>query len=152
MNTYHTPVAEAQLRLLAGGSIASAKPMSALHTGGAVKVATTVFAMPEGVAANDRIAVCTIPKGAKVLPLLSYVVSEGLLVACSLSLGTVDVPAKWMTTIDVKLPGMNSCKAISGIIANDVKEAPTVVYATITGTPVAQAGQRLFFQVAYAIQ
>ena len=52
--------------------------LAAIHTRAGVHVATAEFTMTASVAADDLIAICNVPCGARVLPQLSHIISEGV--------------------------------------------------------------------------
>ena len=145
MATYQTVIAEKQLAL------ADRTGLPAIHTGAGVHVATAEFIMPASLAADDLIAICNVPCGARVLPQLSHVVSEGV-GTLQLTVGTKEAADAFSASLTVTAAGTYQLTKGSQAVSTGPVDAVTMVYAKAGGTPAVTAGKKLVFAIAYGIQ
>lgn len=151
MATLKTNIAEKQIALADRTGLATVPQLAAIHTGAGVHVATAEFEMPASVAAGDLIAICNVPCGARMLPQLSHIISEGV-GTLQLTVGTQDVADAYSASLTVTAAGTYQLAKGSQAVSIKPMEATTMLYAKVGGTPAVTAGKKLVFSIAYGIQ
>ena len=151
MATYQTVIAEKQLALADRTGLPTVPQLAAIHTGAGVHVATAEFTMPASLAADDLIAICNVPCGARVLPQLSHVISEGV-GTLQLTVGTKEAADAFSASLTVTAAGTYQLTKGSQAVSTGPVDAVTMVYAKVGGTPAVTAGKKLVFAIAYGIQ
>lgn len=107
--------------------------------------------MPASLAADDLIAICNVPCGARVLPQLSHVISEGV-GTLQLTVGTQETADAFSASLTVTAAGTYQLAKGSQAVSTGPVDAATMVYAKVGGTPAVTAGKKLVFAIAYGIQ
>ena len=107
--------------------------------------------LPASLAADDLIAICNVPCGARVLPQLSHVVSEGV-GTLQLTVGTKEAADAFSASLTVTAAGTYQLTKGSQAVSTGPVDAVTMVYAKVGGTPAVTAGKKLVFAIAYGIQ
>lgn len=151
MTTYKTVIAEKQIALADRTGLSTVPQLAAIHTGAGVHVATAEFTMPASMAADDLIAICNVPCGARVFPQLSHVVSEGV-GTLQLAVGTQEVADAYAATLTVTAAGTYQLAKGSLAVSGKPMDSTTMLYAKVGGTPAVTAGKKLVFSIAYGIQ
>lgn len=151
MATLKTNIAEKQIALADRTGLATVPQLAAIHTGAGVHVATAEFTMPASVAAGDLIAICNVPCGARVLPQLSYIASEGV-GTLQLTVGTQDAADAYSASLTVTAAGTYQLAKGSQAVSIKPMDSTTMLYAKVGGIPAVTAGKKLVFSIAYGIQ
>lgn len=151
MATHKTVIAEKQIALADRTGLSTVPQLAAIHTRAGVHVATAEFTMPASMAANDLIAICNVPCGARMLPQLSFIASEGV-GTLQLTVGTQDVADAYSASLTVTAAGSYQLTKGSLAFSDKPMDATMMLYAKVGGTPAVTAGKRLVFSIAYGIQ
>lgn len=151
MATYQTTIAEKQLALADRTGLPTVPQLAAIHTRAGVHVATAEFTMPASVAADDLIAICNVPCGARVLPQLSHIISEDV-GTLQLTVGTQDMADAYSASLTVTAAGTYQLTKGSLAVSGKPMDSTTMLYAKVGDTPAVTAGKKLVFAIAYGIQ
>ena len=128
-----------------------------------VEVVTAIYTVTAALAANDVIKLFKAPAGAKVIPHLSQIDSDGVgATTCTLTVGDLDVTAagvdasdndRYGAALDVNAAGKDLLDSATRGVASNAPYALqseswiTATVATLTGT--ATASRVLTFRIAY---